>query len=111
MAPTRRDLLWLSAAAALLPAAAVAGSANGVPEAIAEFTGGADAPEGEVLLEVPEIADNGGARYRSGSRPRAPGASPSSPMRTRIRGLPSSLSGAWCRPRPRSASGSPKART
>ena len=61
MAPTRRDLLWLSAAAALLPAAAVAGSANSVPEAIAEFTGGADAPEGEVLLEVPEIADNGGA--------------------------------------------------
>ena len=60
MAPTRRDVLWLGAAAALLPAAA-AGSSNDVSQAIAKFTGGAGSLEGGVLLEVPEIADNGGA--------------------------------------------------
>ena len=64
MTPTRREVLWLgaaSAAAALLPAAA-AGASNGVSQAIAEFTGGASPLEGGgVLLEVPEIADNGGA--------------------------------------------------
>ena len=63
MAPTRREVLRLSAAGAalvLLPAAAARAS-NGVPEAIAEFTGGAAPLEGGVLLEVPEIADNGGA--------------------------------------------------
>ena len=60
MAPTRRDVLWLGAAAALLPAAA-AGSSGDVAQAIAKFTGGADSPEGGVVLEVPEIADNGGA--------------------------------------------------
>ena len=60
MAPTRRDVLWLGAAAALLPAA-VAGSSDDVAQAIAKFTEGADTPEGGVVLEVPEIADNGGA--------------------------------------------------
>ena len=63
MAPTRRDVLRLSAAAAaaLLPAPA-AGASNGVSQAIAQFTGGSSPPEGGgVLLEVPEIADNGGA--------------------------------------------------
>ena len=63
MTPTRRDVLRLSAAAAaaLLPAA-VAGTSNGVSEAIAEFTGASSPREGGgVLLEVPEIADNGGA--------------------------------------------------
>ena len=62
MAPTRREVLRLSAAGAalaLLPAAARA--SNGTPEAITEFTGGAAPLEGGVLLEVPEIADNGGA--------------------------------------------------
>ena len=63
MTPTRRDVLRLSvaAAAALLPAG-VAGASNGVLEAIAEFTGGSSPREGgSLLLEVPEIADNGGA--------------------------------------------------
>ena len=62
MAPTRRDVLQLSisAAAALFPAGA-AGAANGVAQAIAEFTRGAEPLEGGVLLEAPEIADNGGS--------------------------------------------------
>ena len=63
MAPTRRDVLRLGAAAAavaLLPAGAAAAS-NGVSLAIAEFTMGVTPEEGGVLLEAPEIADNGGA--------------------------------------------------
>ena len=55
MAPTRRDVLRLSAvaAAALLPVPA-AGASNGVSQAIAEFTGGSSPREGGgVLLEVP----------------------------------------------------------
>ena len=63
MAPTRRDVLLLSAsatAAALLPAAAAEAS-NGVWQAIDEFTGGALRLEGGVLLDAPEIFDNGGA--------------------------------------------------
>ncbi len=62
MAPTRRDVLLLSAAAAaaLIPAGAVEAS-NGVSQAIDEFTGGALRLEGGVLLDAPEIADNGGA--------------------------------------------------
>ena len=62
MAPTRRDVLLLSAAAAaaLIPAGAVEAS-NGVWQAIDEFTGGALRLEGGVLLDAPEIFDNGGA--------------------------------------------------
>lgn len=62
MALTRRDLLRLggAAAAAMLPSGALAAS-NDVDEAIAEFTGGAAPRDGGVVLEVPEIADNGGA--------------------------------------------------
>ena len=62
MALTRRDVLRLggAAAAALLPAG-VSAATNGVEEAIAEFTGGATPGDGGVVLEVPEIADNGGA--------------------------------------------------
>ena len=63
MALTRRDVLRLGgggAAAALLPAGAAVAS-NGVEQAIAEFTGGATPVDGGVVLEVPEIADNGGA--------------------------------------------------
>ena len=67
MALTRREVLRLgggaaaaAAAAAMLPAGAAA-AANGVERAIAEFTGGATPGEGGVVLEVPEIADNGGA--------------------------------------------------
>ena len=60
MAATRREVLCGTAAAALFPAAAARAS-NGVPEAIAAFTGGATPAEGGVKLDVPEIADNGGA--------------------------------------------------
>ena len=63
MAPTRRDVLLLSAAAAsaaLVPVGAAQAS-NGVWQAIDEFTGGALRLEGGVLLDAPEIFDNGGA--------------------------------------------------
>ena len=62
LAPTRREamrLAGLAAAAAVLPAGAAAG--NGVSAAIAAFTKGARALEAGLSLEVPEIADNGGA--------------------------------------------------
>ena len=64
MALTRRDVLRLGGGAAALAAMLPVGSAvasNGVQRAIAEFTGGARPGEGGVVLEVPEIADNGGA--------------------------------------------------
>ncbi len=63
MAPTRREVLLFSASAtavALLPAGAAEAS-NGVWQAIDEFTGGALRLEGGVLLDAPEIFDNGGA--------------------------------------------------
>ena len=63
MAPTRRDVLRLSGAAAVaavLPARAPR-AANGGAEAIAAFTGGAVPRDGEVRIESPEIAENGGA--------------------------------------------------
>ena len=61
MAPTRRDVLRLGAAAvALLPAAAAADS-YAISEDVAAFTGGAEPVRGGVRLEMPEIADNGGA--------------------------------------------------
>ena len=61
---TRRGMLRLGAAAAVAPATLPLGAArasNGVEQAIAEFTGGATPTEGGVVVEVPEIADNGGA--------------------------------------------------
>ena len=61
---TRRDVLRLGGAAAVGSAALPAGVAvatNGVEQAIAEFTEGATPAEGGVAIEVPEIADNGGA--------------------------------------------------
>ena len=62
MALTRRDVLRLggAAVAAMLPSGAKAAS-NRVEKAIAEFSGGATPRDGGVVLEVPEIADNGGA--------------------------------------------------
>ena len=63
MAPTRRDVLRLSGAAAVaavLPAGAPR-AANGVAEAIAAFTAGVVPRDGGVRIEAPEIADNGGA--------------------------------------------------
>ena len=63
MAPTRRDVFLLGASAAataLIPAGTVEAS-NGVDQAIDAFTGGALRLEGGVLLDAPEIFDNGGA--------------------------------------------------
>ena len=64
MAPTRRDVLRLgaaaAAAAALIPAGAAQAS-NDASRAIAEFTRGATPLEGGVVLDAPEIADNGAA--------------------------------------------------
>ena len=63
MAPTRREVLLLgasAAAAALVPTGAAKAS-NGVFEAIDAFTGGALRLQGGVLLDAPEIFDNGGA--------------------------------------------------
>ncbi len=50
-----------AAAAASLAPVGLAGASNGVEQAIAGFTGGATPLKGGVLLEVPEIADNGGS--------------------------------------------------
>ena len=61
MAPTRRDVLRLGAAAAVLLPAAGAAASNGFEDAVARFTGGATPTDGGVTLDVPEIADNGGA--------------------------------------------------
>ena len=62
MAPTRRVVLqFAAAAAAALFPAGMAWASNGVSQAIAAFTGGARPLDGGVLLDVPEIADNGGA--------------------------------------------------
>ena len=61
MALTRRDVLRLSAAAVVLFPVGAAGASNSVSQAIAVFTRGAGTLGGGVLLEVPEIADNGGA--------------------------------------------------
>ncbi len=52
--------LSAAAAAALVPVG-LARASNGVEQAIAEFTGGATPLKGGVLLEAPEIADNGGS--------------------------------------------------
>jgi len=63
VAPTRRDVLLLGASAtavALIPAGAAEAS-NGVWQAIDEYTGGALRLDGGVLLDAPEIFDNGGA--------------------------------------------------
>ena len=61
MARTRRDVLRLGAAAAVLLPAAGASASNGFEDAISRFTGGAAPRDGGVRLDVPEIADNGGA--------------------------------------------------
>ena len=63
VAPARRDVLLTSASvvvAALIPAG-VAQSSNDVFEAIDAFTGGTPRLEGGILIDAPEIFDNGGA--------------------------------------------------
>ena len=61
MAPTRRDVLRLAAAAVAVFPAHTASASNGVSEAVAAFTRGAEPLQGGLRLDVPEIADNGGA--------------------------------------------------
>ena len=65
-APTRRKLLKLTIAA--VATSAIAGNSsrsalasNGIDQAILDFTGGNIPHEGEVVLDAPEIADNGGS--------------------------------------------------
>ena len=58
---TRRDALRISAAAiaiTAIPVSALAES-NGYEEIVAAFTGGADAADGGVTIDAPEIAENG----------------------------------------------------
>ena len=61
MVRTRRDVLRIGAAAVALFPVGSAAASNGVPEAVAAFTGGAEPVDGGLRLDVPEIADNGGA--------------------------------------------------
>ncbi len=64
--PTRRKLLKLTIAA-VATSAVVANSSrsalasNGIDQAILDFTGGIIPRDGEVVLDAPEIADNGGS--------------------------------------------------
>ena len=64
--PTRRGLLKLAIAAAATSAVVRNSSrsalaSNGIDQAILDFTGGIVPREGEVVLDAPEIADNGGS--------------------------------------------------
>ena len=63
MAPTRRDVLRFASAgaAAALLHPGVAAASNGASRAVSAFTGGVAPNDGGVLLDMPEIADNGGA--------------------------------------------------
>ena len=64
--PTRRKLLKLALAAVTTSmvvqnSARSASASNGIDQAILDFTGGIIPGEGEVILDAPEIADNGGS--------------------------------------------------
>ena len=64
--PTRRRLFKLAIAAAAMFAAVRNFSqsvlaSNGIDQAILDFTGGIIPRDGEVVLDAPEIADNGGS--------------------------------------------------
>lgn len=64
--PTRRNLLKLTIAAVATSAVVgnssrSASASNGIDQAILDFTGGIIPREGEVVLDAPEIADNGGS--------------------------------------------------
>jgi len=62
MTTTRRKLFWLATGAVLTPfSVGTVFAAPDVSDAIAEFTRGNTSAEGDMQLEVPEIADNGGA--------------------------------------------------
>ena len=92
MALTRRDVLRLGGGAAVASAMLPAGEAGGFERCgagyRAEFTGGAmRRGTGGLVLEVPEIADNGGAVPVRVAAEGASGASPSSPKRIRVPGV------------------------
>lgn len=64
--PTRRRLFKLAIAAVAMSAVARNSSrsalaTNGIDQAILDFTGGVIPRDGEVVLDAPEIADNGGS--------------------------------------------------
>ena len=64
--PTRRKLLKLAFAAVttsvvMQNSSRFALAANGIDQAILDFTGGIVPRDGEVVLDAPEIADNGGS--------------------------------------------------
>ncbi|MYK31671.1 MAG: thiosulfate oxidation carrier protein SoxY [Boseongicola sp. SB0670_bin_30] len=62
MPMTRRDVMALATGSvAAYGLNAVPARANAADEAIAAFTGGAEPAEGGVVLDVPEIAENGNA--------------------------------------------------
>ena len=62
MPMTRRDVMALATGSvAAYGLNAVPASAGTTDEAIAAFTGGADAANGGLVLDVPEIAENGNA--------------------------------------------------
>ncbi|MDR9393124.1 thiosulfate oxidation carrier protein SoxY [Roseovarius sp. SYSU LYC5161] len=56
---TRRETLAMGAAAAVVTVLPFRANASATEDLIAEFTGGADVAEGGVMLDAPEIAENG----------------------------------------------------
>ncbi len=56
---TRRETLAIGASAAAVAMLPMRAAASGVDDLIAEFTGGAAVAEGGVMLDAPEIAENG----------------------------------------------------
>ncbi len=59
MKMTRREAMMWGASAAVAMSLPISAHAAMIEEAIATFTGGADAAEGGVTLDAPEIAENG----------------------------------------------------
>jgi len=56
---TRRETMALGAAAAVATVLPLPAAASATEDLINEFTGGADVAEGGVMLDAPEIAENG----------------------------------------------------
>ena len=59
MSMTRREAILWGTSAAVALSLPISAHAAMIDEAIATFTGGADAAEGSVTLDAPEIAENG----------------------------------------------------
>lgn len=56
---TRRETMAIGAAAAVVTALPIGASASATDDLIEEFTGGADIADEGVVLDTPEIAENG----------------------------------------------------